>query len=166
MCICFRGLVSVSITIVSFKYIKMGTAIICWHMITGELIWWWYECLKSQWNCCLNLLIYVFFPPFSRAVNNDLIDTYQLKSLNGLVENNMEDLAIIQQGGKKLSKKKRFYLLSKHLYENLKEMNSTALVKEVLQKHKKERETFFWQKPYDRVIQCTGFRFNFSIFDR
>uniref|UniRef100_H2T202 FAD-dependent oxidoreductase domain containing 2 n=1 Tax=Takifugu rubripes TaxID=31033 RepID=H2T202_TAKRU len=100
-----------------------------------------------------------------RAVNNDVIDTYQLKSLDGLVENNIENLAIIQQGGKKLSNMKRFYLLSKHLYENLKEMNSTYLMKDVLQKHEKERETFFWQKPYNRVIRCTGFRFNFSIFD-
>ncbi|XP_029691895.1 FAD-dependent oxidoreductase domain-containing protein 2 isoform X5 [Takifugu rubripes] len=32
-----------------------------------------------------------------RAVNNDVIDTYQLKSLDGLVENNIENLAIIQQ---------------------------------------------------------------------
>lgn len=99
-------------------------------------------------------------------MNNDVIDTYQLKSLDGLVENNIENLAIIQQGGKKLSNMKKFYLLSKHLYENLKEMNSTYLMKDVLQKHEKERETFFWQKPYNRVIRCTGFRFNFSIFDR
>lgn len=110
--------------------------------------------------------IHWLFFLFSRAVNNDVIETYQLKSLDGLVENNMENLAIIQQGGKKLSDMKRFYLLSKHLYENLKEMNSTYLMKDVLQKHEKERETFFWQKPYNRVIRCTGFRFNFSIFDR
>ncbi|CAG12117.1 unnamed protein product, partial [Tetraodon nigroviridis] len=101
-----------------------------------------------------------------RAVNNDLIDTYQLKSLDGLVENSMEDLAIIQQSGKKLSDKKRFYLLSKHLYKRLKEKNGTLSMKDVLQKHEKEWETFFWQKPYNRVIRCMGFRFNFSIFDR
>lgn len=78
----------------------------------------------------------------------------------------MEDLVIIQQGGKMLSNKKRFYLLSKHLYKHLKEKNSTLSMKDVLQKHEKERETFFWQKPYNRVIRCTGFGFNFSIFDR
>lgn len=107
-----------------------------------------------------------FFLLFFRAVNNDLIDTYQLKSLDGLVENSMEDLAIIQQGGQKLSDKKRFYLLSRYLYEHLKEKNGTLSMKDVLQKHEKEREMYFWQKPYNRVIRCTGFRFNFSIFDR
>lgn len=108
--------------------------------------------------------MFVFFI-FFRAVNNDLIDTYQLKSLDGLVENSMEDLAIVHQGGKKPSDK-RFYLLSKHLYEHLKEKNGTLSMKDVLRVHGQERETFFWQKPYNRVIRCTGFRFNFSIFDR
>lgn len=78
----------------------------------------------------------------------------------------MEDLAIIQQGSKKQSDKKRFYLLSKNLYDHLKEKNGTLSMKDVLQKHENERETFFWQKPYNRLIGCTGFRFNFSIFDR
>jgi len=69
-----------------------------------------------------------------RAVNNNLLDTYQLKSQNALLDGNIE--CIERQNGR--------YLVTV----------SFARANEVKK-----------QLPYDRVIVCTGFRFDPSIFD-
>ncbi len=45
-----------------------------------------------------------------RAVNNELLDTYQLKSLDGLVEGRLEEIAVVRRekdGGKRRTAKKR-----------------------------------------------------------
>lgn len=102
---------------------------------------------------------------FLRAVNNDLLDTYQLKSLDGLLEAKLEKIAIIQrveQGGKK--KKRKLYLTTQKHLLNREEKNSSDVVREALAGY--HADNFAARKPYDRVIRCTGFRFNFSIFDR
>uniref|UniRef100_A0A8C4IR58 FAD-dependent oxidoreductase domain containing 2 n=1 Tax=Dicentrarchus labrax TaxID=13489 RepID=A0A8C4IR58_DICLA len=78
-----------------------------------------------------------------RAVNNELIDTYQLKSLDGLVEARLEKIVI--------------YIQHKE------EKNSSDVTGEELPGY--HIDNFSIRKPYDRVIRCLGFRFNFSIFD-
>jgi len=68
-----------------------------------------------------------------RAVNNNLLDTYQLKSQNALLDGNVE--RIERQNGK--------YVVTV----------SFVRANEIKK-----------QLPYDRVIVCTGFRFDASIF--
>lgn len=102
-------------------------------------------------------------------MNNELIDTYQLKSLDGLAEARLEKIVIAQQkeegkrrlGGKKKEKRKQLYLmLNKYMHSR----NSFDATQEELPGH--HIDNFPMRKPYDRVIRCLGFRFNFSIFDR
>ncbi|XP_029943197.1 FAD-dependent oxidoreductase domain-containing protein 2-like isoform X3 [Salarias fasciatus] len=103
-----------------------------------------------------------------RAVNNELIDTYQLKSLDGLVESRLEKIVIARKkdngasrsGGKRKEKTEQLYLTLKK-YVNVK--NSSDVTREELPSH--HIDNFPMRKPYDRVIRCLGFRFNFSIFD-
>ncbi|CAG5897420.1 unnamed protein product [Menidia menidia] len=103
-----------------------------------------------------------------RAVNNDLIDTYQLKSLDGLVEARLEKIVIAQvkeqggrrSGGRKKERRKQLYLTLKK-YVNT--QNSSDLTREELPGY--HIDNFPTRKPYDRVIRCLGFRFNFSIFE-
>src|SRR5215510_7728987 len=68
-----------------------------------------------------------------RAVNNNLLDTYQLKAQNALLDGNIE----------RIERRDGSYLVTL----------SFARANEV----KKDI-------PYDRVIVCTGFRFDPSIF--
>ncbi|KAM9391930.1 FAD-dependent oxidoreductase domain-containing protein 2 [Pholidichthys leucotaenia] len=104
-----------------------------------------------------------------RAVNNDLIDTYQLKSLDGLAEASLEKIVIAQRkeesrrksSGKK--KKTQLYLTLNKYVQNKEGKNSSGVTQEELPGH--HIDNFSMRKPYDRVIRCLGFRFNFSIFD-
>lgn len=103
-----------------------------------------------------------------RAVNNELIDTYQLKSLDGLVEARLEKIVIAQRkeqsrrrsGGTKKERRGQLYLtLNKYVQHR----NSSDVTREELPGH--HIDNFPMRKPYDRVIRCLGFRFNFSIFE-
>ncbi|WUR60957.1 NAD(P)-binding domain-containing protein [Micromonospora chokoriensis] len=69
-----------------------------------------------------------------RAVNNNFLDTYQLKSQNAVLDGTVEQLSQREGGG--------FRVLFRYArtVENLRELE------------------------YDRVILCTGFRFDASIF--
>lgn len=104
-----------------------------------------------------------------RAVNNELIDTYQLKSLDGLVEASLEKIVIAERdeqsrkglGTKKKEKKRQLYLTSKKYIQYQEEKNSS----DVTGLPGYYYDNFSLRKPYDRVIRCLGFRFNFSIFD-
>lgn len=98
-----------------------------------------------------------------RAVNNELLDTYQLKSLDGLVEARLEKIVIArrreQHEGKRTEARGKLYLtLTKYV------QNGSDVSGEELAGH--HIDNFPTRKPYDRVIRCLGFRFNFSIFDR
>lgn len=109
---------------------------------------------------------------FSRAVNNELIDTYQLKSLDGLLEARLEKIVLArrkEQGGrrpgrKKKEKKSQLYLTLSKYVQHQQERNSSDVTAEELPGF--HIDNFSMRKPYDRVIRCLGFRFNFSIFDR
>uniref|UniRef100_A0A8D0H2I6 FAD-dependent oxidoreductase domain-containing protein 2 n=1 Tax=Sphenodon punctatus TaxID=8508 RepID=A0A8D0H2I6_SPHPU len=91
-----------------------------------------------------------------RAINNGLLDTYQLKSLDGLLEGDLEDLAIVKDKKGKLHITLRFYL------EN---NNSSAGAKSITLPQD-ELDNFAPRAPYDRVIRCLGWKFDFSIFNR
>ncbi|MFG1839400.1 NAD(P)-binding domain-containing protein [Micromonospora sp. NPDC049175] len=69
-----------------------------------------------------------------RAVNNNFLDTYQLKSQNAVLDGTVEQISKREDGG--------FRVLFRYArtVENLRELE------------------------YDRVILCTGFRFDASIF--
>lgn len=107
-------------------------------------------------------------------MNNELIDTYQLKSLDGLLEAQLEKIVIVQRkekgsrrsGGKKHNEEKKgqlYVTLNKYIQDE-KEKNSSDVMAEELPGY--HIDNFSMRKPYDRVIRCLGFRFNFSIFDR
>lgn len=104
-------------------------------------------------------------------MNNELIDTYQLKSLDGLVEASLERIVIVQQkedGRRKSSKVNEkkgqlFVTINKYMRNQSEKNKSDVTAEDLLGYH---IDNFSMRKPYDRVIRCLGFRFNFSVFDR
>ncbi|XP_056263726.1 FAD-dependent oxidoreductase domain-containing protein 2 isoform X2 [Pseudoliparis swirei] len=99
-----------------------------------------------------------------RAVNNELLDTYQLKSMDGVAEIPLDKIAISQlkeQGGSRLGTKEKLYLTLPHLHQD--EKNGSAVTGKATPAY--HIDNFAMRKPYDRVISCLGFKFNFSIFD-
>lgn len=75
---------------------------------------------------------------FLRALNNDILDTYQLKSLDGLMDLDLNLIELLKIDDK--------YYLAKRNDGNILEINSRI--------------------GYDKVIRCLGFKFDYSIFDR
>ncbi|NEC68779.1 NAD(P)-binding domain-containing protein [Streptomyces sp. SID9727] len=70
-----------------------------------------------------------------RAVNNNFLDTYQLKSQNAVLDGTVESIEKTESGGY------RVMLRYARTVEPLRELH------------------------YDRIIACTGFRFDASVFD-
>lgn len=111
-------------------------------------------------------------------MNNELLDTYQLKSLDGLVEGSLEAIAIVQrnESERRSSRKSRkgrangkagraqFYLTLAQLQINAEGKNMSSYRSEEVLAGSLD-DNFALRLPYDRVIRCLGFRFNFSIFD-
>ncbi|XP_074682642.1 FAD-dependent oxidoreductase domain-containing protein 2 [Strix aluco] len=91
-----------------------------------------------------------------RAINNGLLDTYQLKSLDGLLEGDLEDLAIVKDKKGKLHITLRFYLENRNTSGGI---DSITLPQD-------ELDNFATRAPYDRVIRCLGWKFDFSIYNR
>ncbi|NXP11166.1 FXRD2 protein, partial [Thinocorus orbignyianus] len=91
-----------------------------------------------------------------RAINNGLLDTYQLKSLDGLLEGELEDLAIVKDKKGKLHITLRFYL----------ENRNTSAGFDSITLPQDELDNFATRAPYDRVIRCLGWKFDFSIYNR
>ncbi|XP_068192921.1 FAD-dependent oxidoreductase domain-containing protein 2 isoform X2 [Antennarius striatus] len=102
-----------------------------------------------------------------RAVNNELLDTYQLKSLDGIAEVKLNKIAITQLIDQGVTsgemKKRKLYLAVNKYIQGQKQKNSSSVTGEELPGY--YVDNFAMRKPYDRVIGCLGFRFNFSIFD-
>ncbi|XP_045042844.2 FAD-dependent oxidoreductase domain-containing protein 2 [Desmodus rotundus] len=88
-----------------------------------------------------------------RAVNNGLLDTYQLKSLDGLLESDLADLAVVKDREGKFHITLRFYV---------EESNQSA---EAIALPQDDSDNFAMRVAYDRVIRCLGWNFNFSIFN-
>ncbi|XP_077195744.1 FAD-dependent oxidoreductase domain-containing protein 2 [Paroedura picta] len=89
-----------------------------------------------------------------RAINNGLLDTYQLKSLDGLLEGDLEDLVLVKDKKGKLHITLRFYLEHHNSSEE-----SVTLPQD-------ELDNFATRAPYDRAIRCLGWQFDFSIFNK
>jgi len=87
-----------------------------------------------------------------RAVNNGILDTYQLKSLDALLEAPVEEMAVIKRDGK----------LYVDAFDGTGENVVTA---EQPSESGRAPDNFAVREPYDRVIRCLGFKFDFSIFD-
>ncbi|XP_069593258.1 FAD-dependent oxidoreductase domain-containing protein 2 isoform X2 [Ranitomeya imitator] len=93
-----------------------------------------------------------------RAINNGLLDTYQLKSLDGLLEGDLSDLALIRDDSGKL------YVTHKHYQKSNPAGNHNMKPDSMLLQN--NLDNFAAREPYDRVIRCLGWKFDFSIFDR
>ncbi|XP_028726894.1 FAD-dependent oxidoreductase domain-containing protein 2 [Peromyscus leucopus] len=91
-----------------------------------------------------------------RAINNGLLDTYQLKSLDGLLESDLEDLALVKDS------KGKFHITLKFFLE---EDNSSQSADSV-PLPQDDNDNFAMRVAYDRVIRCLGWKFNFSIFNQ
>ena len=73
-----------------------------------------------------------------RAVNNGLLDTYQLKSLDGLLEAPVSFLNIVKQENGRL----KLNLTDDFDFDN-----------------------FALRDEYDEIISCLGFKYDFSVFN-
>ncbi|XP_039267135.2 FAD-dependent oxidoreductase domain-containing protein 2-like [Styela clava] len=78
-----------------------------------------------------------------RAVNNGILDTYQLKSLDGLIEGDISDLPI-----ERSELDDRFYLDAEKLGDQFGDIDNDAL-----------------REGYDMVISCLGFQFDDALFN-
>lgn len=97
---------------------------------------------------------------FCRAINNGLLDTYQLKSLDGLLEGDISDLALVRDGSGKLYVTHKHYLKKDINFTNNDTMNPPTILP------KDDLDNFAAREPYDRVIRCLGWKFDFSVFDK
>ncbi|XP_053577353.1 FAD-dependent oxidoreductase domain-containing protein 2 isoform X2 [Bombina bombina] len=95
-----------------------------------------------------------------RAINNGLLDTYQLKSLDGLLEGDLSDLALVRDEAGKVYVSHRHYLRR----DTEPAGNKTGITLSTLPQD--DLDNFAAREPYDRVIRCLGWSFDFSIFDR
>ncbi|XP_012331776.3 FAD-dependent oxidoreductase domain-containing protein 2 [Aotus nancymaae] len=91
-----------------------------------------------------------------RAINNGLLDTYQLKSLDGLLESDLTDLAILKDS------KGKFHVTLKFFLEEAGTNQST----DSITLPQDNNDNFAMRVPYDRVIRCLGWNFDFSIFNK
>ncbi|XP_048658008.1 FAD-dependent oxidoreductase domain-containing protein 2 isoform X4 [Marmota marmota marmota] len=91
-----------------------------------------------------------------RAINNGLLDTYQLKSLDGLLESDLTDLAIVKDH------EGRFHITLKFFLEE----TSTNQSADAIPLPQDDNDNFAMRVAYDRVIRCLGWRFDFSIFNQ
>lgn len=92
--------------------------------------------------CCDVCYVSVYVSVASRGLNNALLDTYQLKSLDAVLEAKLDDVEIVRNGSK--------------LY-----LKSASHRNDIF-----EQDNFAVREPYDRIIRCLGFKFNDTLFSR
>lgn len=83
-----------------------------------------------------------------RAVNNELLDTYQLKSLDGVLEASISEVSIVKQPDGKM-------LLKVHNEDGM----------QMDEEEESDYDNFAMREPYDRIIRCLGFSFDTDIFN-
>ncbi|XP_015768238.1 PREDICTED: FAD-dependent oxidoreductase domain-containing protein 2-like [Acropora digitifera] len=88
-----------------------------------------------------------------RAVNNGILDTYQLKSLDALLEAPLEEIAVVKKDGK--------------LYVDALDGSGENIVTtdQPISESGNAPDNFAVREPYDRIIRCLGFKFDFTVFD-
>ena len=92
-------------------------------------------------------------------MNNELLDTYQLKSLDAVIERPVEKMKIRRVNGKyHLSDDKEMspYSSMSNVTDNASLSGGTSAVV----------DNFPLREPYDRIIRCLGFKFNESLFSQ
>ena len=98
-------------------------------------------------------------------MNTALLDTYQLKSLDGVLEAPVEKMKI----RRRRSDGKHFVLVdgltlsynnNNNNNNNINASLNDSLVTPV------NYDNFALREPYDRIIRCLGFRFNESLFSQ
>ncbi|KAB7503853.1 FAD-dependent oxidoreductase domain-containing protein 2 [Armadillidium nasatum] len=123
---------------------------------------------------------------FLLAVNNGLLDTYQLKSLDGLLEAAVEEMSFVKKGNKLYvtfpeedeeetisdeGDSKNFPSMRDFSFNASKSMeeNSTKTSNFRNSKFQKRElifaDNFSLREGYHHVIRCLGFKFDFSIFN-
>ncbi|XP_043931265.1 FAD-dependent oxidoreductase domain-containing protein 2 [Protopterus annectens] len=90
-----------------------------------------------------------------RAVNDGLLDNYQLKSLDGLFEGEIEDMAVVRDKAGKLHLTFQQFLQKHNI-----SLNGT----DDIPFPQDDTDNFAVREPYDRIIRCLGWKFDFSIF--
>ncbi|XP_045607554.2 FAD-dependent oxidoreductase domain-containing protein 2 isoform X2 [Procambarus clarkii] len=95
-----------------------------------------------------------------RAINNGLLDTYQLKSLDGLLEASVEDMVLERRDG-------RIFVQFPWDADTLKQVQANKEAESGGEELVTENDfdNFSLREGYDSVIRCLGFKFDFSIFD-
>uniref|UniRef100_UPI00358F9F65 FAD-dependent oxidoreductase domain-containing protein 2 isoform X2 n=1 Tax=Myxine glutinosa TaxID=7769 RepID=UPI00358F9F65 len=89
-----------------------------------------------------------------KAVNNDLLDTYQLKSLNGILEASVDSLKLEKTSDGRLQA---------YLGEN---GDWLPVTDTETGDSSGWGDNYSLREPYDRIIRCLGFHFDFSIFEK
>uniref|UniRef100_X1ZGH8 FAD-dependent oxidoreductase domain-containing protein 2 n=1 Tax=Capitella teleta TaxID=283909 RepID=X1ZGH8_CAPTE len=84
-----------------------------------------------------------------RAVNNGLLDTYQLKSLDGVLEAPIEELRVVKTEDGKLRL----------------EFTSPDHASSSLKPDDPDFDNFALREPYDRIIRCLGWEYEPGIFN-
>ncbi|XP_068233200.1 FAD-dependent oxidoreductase domain-containing protein 2-like [Palaemon carinicauda] len=92
-----------------------------------------------------------------RAINNGLLDTYQLKSLDGLLEAAVEDMVLEKRND-------RIYVQFPWDSDSLKQISAKRDLGEEVGTEN-DFDNFSLREGYDYVIRCLGFKFDFSIFN-
>jgi thioredoxin reductase len=110
-----------------------------------------------------------------RAINNQILDTYQLKSLDGLLEADVNMMAIAEKNGKlyidPIEQPPAEQEETKHKHTNEDENDEISWSEKEVETSQGEEDippqfdNFAMREPYDRVIACLGFQFDFSIFE-
>ena len=108
-----------------------------------------YGALKFAWQ--------THYPGHLRAINNDFLDTYQLKTQNGLLSFKKNEKIVIQ----KKDNKYFIYGIEVDNNNNNNNNNNKLFDKENLNDMIEDLDS---QKGYDYVIDCTGFNVDDSIF--
>ena len=109
-----------------------------------------------------------------RAINNQILDTYQLKSLDGLLESDVSQMSLVKRDGKlhiepieqppeEEDKEKEGN--NENVDEDEDESSLPIQESEAIEEGEPHYDNFAMREPYDRVIACLGFQFDWSIFE-
>lgn len=110
-----------------------------------------------------------------RAINNQILDTYQLKSLDGLLEADVSQMSIVVKEGK-------LYIdpvdqppppdEDESASQNTDEDEDDSVSDTQMSSMDQDDEgpaphfdNFAMREPYDRIISCLGFQFDWSMFE-
>ena len=130
----------------------------------------------SDQEHCFNLTFYGLLFFSYRAINNGLLDTYMLKSLDGLLEGDVSDMMVVKRpDGKLVLGLPEDVELLKDTRKKIREGRMDEIkVSELYDGDVETVETldfgvpdnFALRDPYDRIIRCLGFKFDFDIFNK